>query len=60
MLDEPSLGLGTAILLVEQNASRALRLVQRTYVLESGHMIMHGSSVELAGNKEVQAAYLGV
>ena len=60
MLDEPSLGLGTAILLVEQNASRALRLVQRAYVLESGRVIMDGSSIELAGSKEVQAAYLGV
>src|SRR5881227_1370556 len=69
MLDEPSLGLapvitdvtfqkihamGTAILLVEQNVSRALSLVQRAYVLESGKVIMHGTSAELAGNKQVQ------
>ena len=52
--------MGTAILLVEQNVSRALALVQRAYVLESGSIIMQGTSAELAGNKHVQAAYLGL
>jgi branched-chain amino acid transport system ATP-binding protein len=52
--------MGTAILLVEQNVSRALSLVARAYVLESGQVIMHGTSAELAGNKQVQAAYLGI
>jgi branched-chain amino acid transport system ATP-binding protein len=52
--------MGTAILLVEQNVSRALSLVKRAYVLESGKVIMHGTSAELAGNKQVQAAYLGI
>jgi branched-chain amino acid transport system ATP-binding protein len=52
--------LGTAILLVEQNVSRALTLVARAYVLESGNVIMHGTSEELANNKQVQAAYLGI
>jgi branched-chain amino acid transport system ATP-binding protein len=52
--------MGTAILLVEQNVSRALSLVQRAYVLESGNVIMHGTSDELANNKQVQAAYLGI
>jgi branched-chain amino acid transport system ATP-binding protein len=52
--------MGTAILLVEQNVSRALSLVQRAYVLESGRVIMHGKSEELATNKQVQAAYLGI
>jgi branched-chain amino acid transport system ATP-binding protein len=52
--------MGTAILLVEQNVARALTLVQRAYVLESGKVIMHGTSAELAGNKQVQAAYLGI
>lgn len=52
--------MGMAILLVEQNVSRALTLVQRAYVLESGRVIMHGSSAELANNKAVQAAYLGI
>ena len=52
--------MGTAILLVEQNVSRALQLVQRAYVLESGRVILHGSSAELANNKQVQVAYLGI
>lgn len=52
--------MGTAILLVEQNVARALTLVQRAYVLESGKIILHGSSKELTNNKEVQAAYLGI
>jgi branched-chain amino acid transport system ATP-binding protein len=52
--------MGTAILLVEQNVGRALMLVQRAYVLESGKVIMHGTSGELANNKQVQAAYLGI
>jgi len=52
--------MGTAILLVEQNVSRALSLVERAYVLESGRVIMQGSSEELANNKQVQAAYLGI
>jgi branched-chain amino acid transport system ATP-binding protein len=52
--------MGTAILLVEQNVSRALSLVQRAYVLESGKVIIHGTSAELANNKQVQAAYLGI
>ena len=52
--------LGTAILLVEQNVSRALMLVQRAYVLESGKVIVHGTNTELANNKQVQAAYLGI
>ena len=52
--------MGCAILLVEQNVSRALSLVQRAYVLESGNVIMQGTSSELANNKQVQAAYLGI
>jgi branched-chain amino acid transport system ATP-binding protein len=52
--------MGTAILLVEQNVSRALSLVQRAYVLESGSVTLQGTSAELANNKQVQAAYLGI
>jgi branched-chain amino acid transport system ATP-binding protein len=52
--------MGTAVLLVEQNVSRALSLVQRAYVLESGKVIMQGTSAELVNNKQVQAAYLGI
>lgn len=52
--------MGTAILLVEQNVSRALTLVQRAYVLESGKVIMQGTSAELVNNQQVQTAYLGL
>jgi branched-chain amino acid transport system ATP-binding protein len=52
--------MGTALLLVEQNAARALSLVSRAYVLESGRVILHGSSASLAGDQQVQAAYLGL
>ena len=52
--------MGVAILLVEQNVSRALALVRRAYVLESGKMVMQGTSAELTNNKQVQAAYLGI
>jgi len=52
--------MGTAILLVEQNVSRALTLVQRAYVLESGKVTIQGTSAELANNREVQIAYLGL
>jgi branched-chain amino acid transport system ATP-binding protein len=52
--------MGTALLLVEQNVSRALTLVQRAYVLDGGRVIMHGTSTELANSKKVQAAYLGI
>ena len=52
--------MGTAILLVEQNVSRALSLVQRAYVLESGRITLQGKSSDLANNKQVQAAYLGL
>lgn len=52
--------MGTAILLVEQNVSRALMLVQRAYVLESGKVTMQGASAELSNNRQVQTAYLGL
>jgi branched-chain amino acid transport system ATP-binding protein len=52
--------MGTAILLVEQNVSRALTLVERAYVLESGKVTMQGASAELANNEQVRTAYLGI
>jgi branched-chain amino acid transport system ATP-binding protein len=52
--------MGTAILLVEQNVGRALSFVQRAYVLESGKVTIQGTSAELANNRQVQAAYLGI
>jgi branched-chain amino acid transport system ATP-binding protein len=50
---------GTTILLVEQNANMALKLASRGYVLETGNIILEGTSAELAANPEVKRAYLG-
>jgi len=50
---------GTTILLVEQNARAALRVADRAYVLETGHVVMEGTAAELAANEDVQKAYLG-
>jgi len=50
---------GVTILLVEQNARRALTIANRGYVLEAGRVVLEGSAVDLATNKEVQKAYLG-
>ncbi|MFB9269988.1 ABC transporter ATP-binding protein [Bradyrhizobium erythrophlei] len=51
---------GMSILLVEQNASIALELADRAYVLETGSVVMTGSGLELLGNPNVQSAYLGI
>lgn len=51
---------GTTILLVEQNANMAMQLSKRTYVLETGNIVLEGSSGELLHNERVKAAYLGV
>jgi len=50
---------GTTILLVEQNASKALEIADRAYVLETGTITLSGSGSELAHSSEVQKAYLG-
>jgi branched-chain amino acid transport system ATP-binding protein len=52
--------LGQAVLLVEQNARRALAVAGRGSVLESGRIALAGSAAELAGNPDVQQFYLGV
>ncbi len=51
---------GTPILLVEQNASKALEIAHRAYVLETGSIVMSGTGAELLHSSEVQKAYLGV
>jgi branched-chain amino acid transport system ATP-binding protein len=51
---------GTAVLLVEQNVSMALRVAQRAYVLEQGRMVAEGTPDELMQRDEVRRAYLGV
>ena len=50
---------GTTILLVEQNASKALEIADRAYVLETGKVILSGTGKELASSDEVKKAYLG-
>jgi branched-chain amino acid transport system ATP-binding protein len=50
---------GTAVLLVEQNASKALAVAARAYVLETGRVTMSGPAAELRADPRVQAAYLG-
>jgi branched-chain amino acid transport system ATP-binding protein len=50
---------GTTILLVEQNASRALSLADRGYVMESGEITMSGEAKSLLADPRVRAAYLG-
>lgn len=51
---------GTAVMLVEQNVSRALAISQRTYVLENGRVVTSGVSSELSRRDEIRKAYLGV
>jgi branched-chain amino acid transport system ATP-binding protein len=50
---------GVSILLVEQNAYRAMPLSQTTYVLENGRIAIHGPSRELMHDARVQSSYLG-
>ena len=50
---------GTTVLLVEQNARAALRIAHRGYVLETGRIVLQGTSEELLANKDMQRAYLG-
>lgn len=50
---------GTTILLVEQNARKALAIANRAYVLETGRIVMQGAASELLDNDEVRKAYLG-
>src|SRR5216117_2945303 len=63
MLDEPSLGLAPLlvrkILLVEQNARKALQCADRGYVIETGTIVLTGSGEALLKSDGVQAAYLG-
>ena len=51
--------MGVTLLLVEQNASRALKMAQRAYVMESGEISMQGDAKTLLHDPKVRAAYLG-
>jgi branched-chain amino acid transport system ATP-binding protein len=50
---------GVTILLVEQNARKALEIADRAYVMETGRIILAGDARELAANPEIEKAYLG-
>lgn len=50
---------GTTVLLVEQNAKKALSIADRAYVLETGNIIMEGKADELLNNDAIKKAYLG-
>ena len=50
---------GTTVLLVEQNAKRALAIADHAYVLETGKITLEGTGAELASDERVQKAYLG-
>ena len=50
---------GTTVLLVEQNAKKALSIANRAYVLETGKIVLSGDAHELMNNDSVKKAYLG-
>ncbi len=50
---------GLTILLVEQNARRALEIAHRGYVMETGHIILQGKTEDLMADEDVRRAYLG-
>lgn len=50
---------GTTVLLVEQNATMALQIAHRAYVLETGKIVLSGAGKDLLTNEEVKKAYLG-
>jgi len=50
---------GTAILLIEQNAAESLRIADRGYVLETGHVVLAGTGDNLMHDEKVKQSYLG-
>lgn len=50
---------GTTVLLVEQNAKKALSIADRAYVLETGNVVLRGNAAELMNNESIKKAYLG-
>jgi branched-chain amino acid transport system ATP-binding protein len=53
-------GEGLAVMLVEQNVVQSLELASRGYVLENGSVVLSGPASDLAGNADLQRAYLGM
>jgi branched-chain amino acid transport system ATP-binding protein len=52
--------LGTTVLLVEQNAGRALQIAEHGFIMESGRIVLDGPAAELADNPDVREFYLGL
>jgi branched-chain amino acid transport system ATP-binding protein len=52
-------GSGVAVLVVEQNASMALSIADRGYVLSTGEIVLEGSAAELMRSEDLKRAYLG-
>ncbi len=50
---------GTTVLLVEQNAKKALSIADRAYVLETGKIVMSGNAEKLMNDDSIKKAYLG-
>lgn len=50
---------GTTVLLVEQNAKKALSIADRAYVLETGKIVLEGNATDLLNNDSIKKAYLG-
>ena len=50
---------GTTVLLVEQNAKKALSIADRAYVLETGKIVLSGDAKELLEDDSIKKAYLG-
>lgn len=50
---------GTTVLLVEQNAKKALSIADRAYVLETGNIVLEGKAKELLEDASIKKAYLG-
>ena len=58
-LSKKSSAAGTTVLLVEQNAKKALSIADRAYVLETGKIVLSGDAKELMNNESIKKAYLG-
>lgn len=58
IIQEVSAG-GTTVLLVEQNAKKALSIADRAYVLETGKIVLEGNAKELMNDDSIKKAYLG-
>lgn len=50
---------GTTVLLVEQNAKKALSIADRAYVLETGKIVKEGRAADLLNDEDIRKAYLG-